>query len=288
MDFNIKKFDEKKINNTKKSLEKFKNLILKYETNEIFKLDPSKEEIKFLLDEGLIISIDEIKKNKFKITSSMIKDIFGLLLIEKTSIPNQIINLNDFKIEEILIESIKCFNIKNLIECYNYCSKKNEDQQSYTCTGLKEAVYQFELSSVFRSWFPIDINISIQATISDLKKYPDIFLYCEDKFKIILELLSNERYGPDNRDSSVLGHIKRTINYGKKFNNAIPWIINFITLNNIINYDKIKYPGENNNDYNNDINIVYIFHDKNFNNIKMKFLKINDKNPTIIDIIKKE
>ncbi len=273
----------------KNSLSLFKEIIL-YEEND-FKLDFSKPEIKFLSDEGLIISVGEIKENNFKITSPIIRDTFGMLLIKKSNVPNEIISLFDFKIENVIEKAIKYFDFKKLINCYEFCSKKNEDQKSYTCEGLNEATYQFELGSIFRNWFPIDINISVQATKKELRKYPDIFLSCKKKFKIILELLSNERYShiknKTEHTSSVLGHIERTINYGNKFK-ADPWIINFVTLTNIKDYDEIKYPGEGNNDYNNDINIVYIFHDRKFDNIKMKFTKINDKKSNTIDIIKKE
>ena len=47
-------------------------------------------------------------------------------------------------------------------------------------------------------------------------KYPDLLISCS-KFKIILELLSNERYTHKIKEgeapSSVLGHIIRTKNY---------------------------------------------------------------------------
>ncbi len=106
-----------------KSLNLFKNLIL-YDENE-FKLDSSKEEIKFLSNEGLIISVGEIKKNIFKITSSIIRDTFGMLLIEKSKVPKETISLFDFKIENVLEKTIQYFDFKKLINCYKYCSKKN-------------------------------------------------------------------------------------------------------------------------------------------------------------------
>jgi hypothetical protein len=81
----------------------------------------------------------------------MIKDIFGLLLFP-SKIPNFHINLDDFKIEKILEESIKCFNLENLIKCYKFCSKKKKDDvdKAYCCEGLKEAVYQFELGIIIK------------------------------------------------------------------------------------------------------------------------------------------
>jgi hypothetical protein len=246
--------------------------------------------VKFLLNEGLVIPFGDIKNNYFKITSSMIIDLFGVLLIEKSKSPDVNINLNDFKVENILEITLKSFDVNKLTKYYDYSSKKNEDQTTVTCNGLKEAVYQDELTSIFKNWFSNEIYISVQASTADLKKFPDIFLFCENKFKIILELLSNERYTKTVHekevDSSILGHIKRTFNYGKKFN-AIPWIINFVTLQKIEYFDQIKYPGENNDDNNNNVNIVYIFHDKNFDNIKMKFTKIGEETK-LIDIKIKE
>jgi len=213
----------------------------------------------------------------------MIRQIFGILFIEKSRNPLEIINLNDFKIEKILESAIKCFDFEKLIKCFQYCSKKKEDELTYTCDGLKEAVYQYELGSIFRGWFPIDINVCVQATKQNLQKYADIFLYC-DKFKIVLELLSSERFTHQKNkfeaDSSVLGHITRTILYGERFK-AEPWIINFVTIKNIKDFDEIKYPK------NDDINVVYIFHDKNFDNIIMKFKKKNEETK-VIDIKKKK
>jgi hypothetical protein len=254
---------------------------------EYFYLDPSIDHVKFLLNEGLVIPYGDVY-NYFKITSPMIKDLFGVLLIEKSNTPDVKINLNDFKFEKILEITLKNFNINQLTKYYEYCSKINEDQQTLTCNGLKESIYQYELTSIFRNWFSNEI--CVQASTESLKKFPDIFLFCKNKFKIILVLLSNERYTKTVHekevDSSILGHIKRTFNYGKKFN-AIPWIINFVTLQKIEYFDQIKYPGENNDDNNNNVNIVYIFHDKNFDNIKMKFTKIGEETK-LIDIKIKE
>jgi hypothetical protein len=264
----------------KESCSIFKNLIL-YDDKIV--LDPSKDAIKFLLNEGLIVPV-ELRKF-FKITSPMIRDIFGILLIEKSKIPKKIISIYDFNIEEILVTAIQYFDFKKLINCYNYCTKKKETETNYTCDGLKEAVYQYELGAIFRGWFPNEINVCVQAQHWKLDNYADIFLHSGD-LKIIFELLAGERYGPINRSSSVLGHIERTYDYGNNLK-AIPWIINFVTLKDVKNFDKIKYPGENNEDNKNNVNIVYIFNDKNFDNIKMKFTKINEETK-IIDIKIKE
>ncbi len=256
------------------SINEFKILIL--DESDTFKLNSSKKEIKLLSNEGLITPIGEIEKNNFRITSSFIKDIFGLILFKK-SIPTEKIDINNFNIEKIIEIAIKYFDFDYLINCYQFCFKDNKELETLVDIGLKECVFQFELGSIFRNWFQNNINIYIQAKKDEKeKKYPDIFLYCS-KFKIILELLSNERFGPDNRDSSVLGHIKRTINYFDLFKADNAWIINFVCIKDINYFDKLKYPEENK--YN--VNIVYIIYDKYFKNIKMKFTKINEKTKSI-------
>lgn len=64
---------------------------------------------------------------------------------------------------------------------------------------------------------------------------------------VVLELISNERFQKtDNNktekeaESSVIGHILRTENYGKEINSE-PWVIHFVTVIKFPELNDIKW-----------------------------------------------
>ena len=123
-----------------------------------FKLDRSLKETKFLSNEGLIIPTN-IEQGIFKITSPIIRDTFGVLLLKKSKVPNQYIYPNDFNIIKILEESFKCFDFEKLKECYKYATKNVEDQKTYSGDlALNESVYQFELGSILEVGYLLNIQ----------------------------------------------------------------------------------------------------------------------------------
>eukprot|EP01080_Neovahlkampfia_damariscottae_P006310 gene6310-10318_t len=244
-----------------------------------FELDSDDKITNFLSNEGLII-VTNLAKDKFKITSPIIRDTFGVLLLKKSTFPNQYIYPNTFDLIHVLSESFKCFDFEKLKKCYEFATKNVEDQKTYSGKiALNESVYQFELGSILRSWLPAEFTIVVHAKTKESGKnvsYPDILISCS-KFKIILELLSNERYSHLKKgkesSSSVLGHIERTREYAEFFK-ADPWVLHFVALNSIKDHDKITFPEKKKNiNHLDQLNIVYLFHDHKFNSMIMKIQK---------------
>ena len=247
---------------------------------EVFYLEINDDTTKFLSNEGLIISTN-LEEKTFKITSPVIRDTFGVLLLKKSKVPNQYIYSNTFDVIHVLSESFKCFDFEKLKECYKYATKNIEAQKTYSRKiALNESVYQFELGSILRNWLPAEFTIIVHAKTKESGKnvtYPDILISCS-KFKIVLELLSNERYSHKKNEieqkSSVLGHVQRTCDYAQFFE-AEPWMLHFVALNSIKNLDKITFP-----DKNDKLNIFYLFHDHNFNSMTMKIQKKGEGSTT--------
>jgi len=248
-----------------------------------FKMDPSSPLTTFLADEGLIV-VNDLDAKTFRITSSLMRDTFGLLLQKRTKLPVERVYQNTFDIFSVLQSALKCFDCGNLLESYKFATKTIESQKDICGNvGLKEAVYQFELGSILRAWLPFDINIIVQANIKDndeSKKYPDIILSCE-KFKIVLELAANERVSHkahgNELPASIYGHIDRTKQYAKSFN-AEPWLIHFVGLNSIEDSEKVAFPQTNL------VNIMLVVHDHKFTSMCVKTQKITDTIPSTVKI----
>lgn len=241
----------------KKSKEIFNMLIS--QNIEEFKLEMN-EITTFLADEGLIIDIDN---SKFKITSPVFRDIFGILLLKKSNISNIFVHQNSFNFIKVLIESFKCFDKEKL--------KLNiENQKTYQ--GLNELVYQFELGAILTSILPYDISVIVHAKIKENEnlKYPDLLIACE-KFKINIELLANKE------SSKISSHIERTKVYGDKFK-ADPWIIHFIVVQSMKELKDIPFPDSS------DVNVIYLFHDYKFSSMKMKYKKKGYEKSEIISL----
>jgi len=192
-------------------------------------LDPTNNITIFLANLGLFIPYD-LETNTFNVGARILQDCFSVHVLKHfsqkpLSVLPPLDSNGKVDVLQTLVSAISCFNCNSLSFALQYSFKTAEINDK--AKVLKEAAYSFELVSILRAWFPLDYHIVPEVNCS--KDKADIFIrYGEDL--IVLELLSNERYGPETRLSSVLGHIKRTVKYGTDLQAQEAWIVHFISV----------------------------------------------------------
>eukprot|EP01127_Copromyxa_protea_P012605 TRINITY_DN330_c0_g1_i10.p1 TRINITY_DN330_c0_g1~~TRINITY_DN330_c0_g1_i10.p1 ORF type:complete len:505 (-),score=40.06 TRINITY_DN330_c0_g1_i10:58-1572(-) len=196
--------------------------------NDEFTLDPTEKLTIFLANLGLIIPVD-LELNTFTITSRILQDCVAVHILSHFSCPPSIIPPIDMdgkvNVLKTLVEAVKHLNYDSLKLALDFSFRTAEINGNQKV--LKEAAYSYELGSLLRAWFPLDIHIVPEVNCN--KGEADILIHSKT-CSIVLELLSNERYSPETRRQSVLGHIKRAKEYSVALKGAEAWIVHFISV----------------------------------------------------------
>jgi len=262
----------KKDENLKKTLWK---LLSSMQPNVKFTMDSTQADTIFLASSGLIVPV-LIETGEFILGPPALQACV-VLGISKTRISPPVfvpIKNDQLDVLETLKTSLKLMDINHLQNAYDYATKTSEITP---ITGrsavLKEAVYSVELISVLRSWFPLDIEIIPEVNCD--KKRADILISSESPpFKVVVELLANERYGPESRPSSMLGHITRAKLYADSLGTTA-WVIHFIGVE--------KFPTKSEFPDSPTCCCVYVYHLHNLTKMKIS-AKITDKTTTEFEI----
>jgi hypothetical protein len=221
------------------------------------------EEIFLLCDNGIVISDG---KGGFRIGSPIMRNHFSNLLALLPQLPISLALPLDMHgnldIEQLLIGLLRNLPFQDLEKATTYAYKKNEIATfSKSKTVLKEAVFQQYVISTLHRWLP---NAYLTPETSCESAEADVFLQL-NIFHLVIELLSNERYGPVDRRSSFLGHCKRARSYGVYL--KCPFcVIHFIETDSL----KPVIPTNRAIDLPSDDNIlVYFFHNRSFKFVEL-------------------
>ncbi|KAF9354295.1 hypothetical protein BGX34_011106 [Mortierella sp. NVP85] len=132
----------------------------------------------------------------------------------------------------------------------------------------RESVYDGELSRILSSWLGSEgtYNITGQWHLMDVDnhRYADIVIQNNEEPTVVLELLAT------SGQASLLEHIKRVISYksllseGKPHKAAKAWVIHFTRQDNYL-----KGPFWPNMEQLWDVNVVHIWHDSAFMDVRM-------------------
>jgi hypothetical protein len=217
-------------------------------------------EIFLLCDNGIVISDG---KGGFRIGSPIMRNHFSNLLAVLPQLPISLAlpldSNGNLDIEQLLIGLLRNLPFHELEKATTYAYKKNEMATfSKSKTVLKEAVLQQYVISTLQRWLP---NAYLTPETSCESAEADVFFQL-NIFSLVIELLSNERFGPIDRRSSFLGHCKRAESYGVYLN--CPYcVIHFIETSE-------KEPVAPEIDLPSDSNVlVYFFHNRTFKFVQL-------------------
>jgi len=172
--------------------------------------------------------------------------------------------------------ALPCFDFSYLQNAYRFATKKSEFPTKNGQDVLKEAVYSLELVSVLRSWLPLNFRIIPEASCE--RKEADILISNRGKNNIVLEILANERFGPESRTTSMCGHISRAADYANSLK-ATAWVIHFVEV----------YPFPTHPDFPDlpKCDCVYIFHTQDWSKIQFS-TKLKDGKTSKVEWPKRE
>jgi len=244
---------------------------------ESFKLDITHQDTIFLASSGLIIPCDPIENGIFTLGPPALQACVLLGISKAYKTPPQILPPmanNQLDVLETLCIALKLVDRDHLRSAYMYATKASEITPiTGTSAVLKEAVYSIELVSVLRAWLPLDIDITPEVNCDS--KRADILISSENPpFKVVIELLANERYDPKSRRSSMLGHITRAKLYADSLGTTA-WVIHFIGVE--------KFPPKNDFPDSPDCCCVYVYHFHDLTKMKIA-AKLTDKSIKVVEI----
>jgi hypothetical protein len=281
------------VGNYPQTLSVFETLLRKSLETFIFPIDhPS---CTILANHGFITPIDLVQK-KFQMGPPIIVQCLGYLLFKRKapiieSIPFRSGQLDIVAVMNILLPNFDPTKMKRALQdSYKTTEVKKYRNDTGGYHVPKETNYLVEMVSLLQTWLPIT-SYTITTETNCKKKYADIHLkYTEseivDQVQVdrtqgyILELISNERFhharsGVES-DDSVIGHITRANFYGQELGSTA-WVIHFVTV--------ISFPiGPTDVEwYTSDtVNYMYIYHDDDFEKIKM-FVKYGGQDTTPLE-----
>jgi hypothetical protein len=206
--------------------------------NKKIKLDLTEKSTIFLANLGLLVPL-ELEENTFTMTAPILQDCISVHVLRKFVLPPEVLPpIREGKLDvlHVLIETVKHLNYKPLERALNYSTKRAEINDCQNV--LKEAVYSLEFIALLRAWFPLDVDIIPEV---DCEKDSADILIRSDTFSVILEFLSNERYGPESRKSSMLGHIKRAVTYRESIGGEA-WVIHFVSVPELPPLSSFQFP----------------------------------------------
>jgi hypothetical protein len=212
--------------------------------NETFPLDINSDITQLLANHGLVTALPNangLMPGLFKVTCPMMCSHFGIYLARllRPPFPLLPLPLHPLNITSLLCNVLAHMSTKRLHAGYTYAVKKSEIMGVTSQeTVLKEAIYSQEFASILNAWFPDTVSISPEANCESNEA--DLFIKY-DSFSLTLEFCANERYGPENRRSSFLGHVKRGRNYADSLNSSV-CVMHFIGVENFPPLKKPKNP----------------------------------------------
>jgi hypothetical protein len=245
-----------------------------------FTMDITSDETLFLGRLGLITPIS-LELHTFTLGPSILQDCVILGLAKEKD--RQISRMRLPFLEDKQLDVLETFKIvlqhvdrEHLRNSYDFATKTSEIR---SITGqkdvLKEAVYSLEVVTVLRAWFPLEFNIIPEVGCEGTMA--DILITCAaEQFSIIFEFLANERYQPENRRSSMLGHIVRAKDYATKLNSTA-WIIHFIGVSKFPSTEtQIQFPD------NPACSCIYVYHLHDFSEIRVYSKLVNNTKNSFI------
>jgi len=267
---------------------------------EFIKLDYHLEEVTFLASHGVIVPID-IEQGNFCIGPQALLVCVGHAIASTRSIPRRLVSpISDngnFDVLTTLRETLGYFDREFLRHAYSFGTKASEIVKiAGEKKVLNEAVYSFEFSTAWRSWLPMAVTITpqVECLVANTtrsrnktkKKAADFMITCHTpNFKVIVELLANERYshkkGSGEAESSMLGHITRTKRYADSHGILATdaWVIHFVGVETFP--EEPQFPDAP------ECCCGYVFHLHDFTKYKI-FVKLPDKTTSEFDISTKE
>jgi hypothetical protein len=281
---------------------KARNLLITHflPSNTSIEVEESKNNLaEFLTAEGALIKLEE---QVFKIPSPLIRNYLIESLISSYStsrIPKESIpfknNENQIDIIKLIEICLKNFEKNNMLLSQRYSFKKSRADKfmKRDSNVSQEGNYHMQIYSILLKWIQIptliyQISIITEANVpriidskenlkSESSMRCDLIIDVDNgNFKYIIEFMASDN------DSKIKEHLKKLKYYTKAMNGNESWLIHFIAS---LNYKKEDLFWNEKNDENN-INLIYIFHDLAWTKSKM-VVNLNN-NIKEIDIILNE
>jgi len=249
---------KKKTDITIKAAEKFIELNLS--EKESFPLDIRSDVTQILANHGLVTAqsnIDDASTTgMFHVTCPLMRSYFGIFLAKCFRPPFPLLPLpfHPLDIPSLLCNVLAHVSTKRMLAAYKFATKTSEIIGITSRERvLKEAVYSQEFASVLTAWFPDTVSISPEVNCGKFEA--DLFIKYSS-FSLTLEFCANARYGPENRPSSFLGHVKRSKIYANSLNSSV-CVIHFFGVDN---FPLLKKPEDPISPSDDTLSFAYIFH----------------------------
>jgi len=227
----------------------------------------------FLVAEGVLLRDEENKKD-FKMSSVFVdglirKRVIPVLYKSCPIVPVPQTYEGSLKILNTLIEAIRCFDKTIICNAFNR-SFKTALVKVDGCHNVKvprESVYDTELNRILVNWIVKECNFEVTGQWhlihadndeKDKHYYSDIIIMSQHQ-TAVLELLATAT------KKELDEHFERVLNYAEMLSANEIWIVNFTCED-----DATKKPHwpPNGRKFES-VNVVYFFHDRNFENVRM-------------------
>jgi len=172
------------------------------------------------------------------------------------------------------------FSTARLAKAYEFAWKKSEITGLTGKTHvLKEAVYSQEFAAILLSWFPDTATIAPEASCHE-RDEADIFMTVGAN-KVVFEFCANERFAPESKSTTFLGHVQRGRRYAE-FLQATACVIHFVgvkafpdPLKAWNNSDERLLPSDSKSFF------AYVFHTHDFTQAKILVWSVAEKQQVI-------
>jgi len=266
-----------------KNIPEARNLLITHflPSNTPVKIEEAKNNLaQFLTAEGALTQIDN---RIFQIPSSLIRNYiietlisaYPISKIPKESIPFKD-NGNQIDIIKLIEIALKYFDRESMFLSQKYSFKKSRSDKyiKRDSNVPQEGNYHMQMYSILLKWIQnptliYQISVITEANVpriietkenikSESSRRCDLVIDVDNgSYRYIIELMASDN------DTEIKKHLSRIKYYTRAMNGSESWLIHFISSLNF-KKEELFWPSNNDN-----INLIYVFHDLAWKNCKM-------------------